>query len=137
MIAPGADVIVTFVPPKVMGLNVDELVNANVVKPANVTTELAFKLARLILLLVGTEIPSKVMAVQAATAGAICEYTVAVQVVPVEVTVDFVLVLILVVDVDEDELDTEAVEVEVVGTAVKRHEHAVDTFDGRFEHWVA
>jgi hypothetical protein len=42
-----------------------------------------------------------------------------------------------VVDVDEDELDTEAVEVEVVGTAVKRHEHAVDTFDGRFEHWVA
>lgn len=62
---------VTFFPPKVMGLNVDELVNANVVKPAKVTTELAFKLARLILLLVGTAIPSKVIAVQAATAGAI------------------------------------------------------------------
>ena len=56
MIAPGADVIVTFFPPKVMGLKVEELVNAKVVKPANVTTELAFKLARLILLLVGTAI---------------------------------------------------------------------------------
>jgi hypothetical protein len=71
MIAPGTDVIVTFFPPMLMGLNVEELVNAKVVKPANVTTELAFKLARLILLLVGTAIPSKVMAVQAATAGAI------------------------------------------------------------------
>jgi hypothetical protein len=71
MMAPGADVIVTFFPPKDMGLNVDELVNANVVKPAKVTTELAFKPARLILLFVGTAIPSKVIAVQDATAGAI------------------------------------------------------------------
>lgn len=156
MIAPGADVIVTFFPPKVIGLNVDELVNANVVKPAKVTTELAFKLARLMLLFVGTAIPSRVIAVHAATAGAICEYTVAVQVVPVEVAVELVLVIDIPTDEEDDELeelvletdveleseelleelDTE-VELEVLGTAVKRHEHAVDTLEGIFEHWVA
>ena len=126
MIAPGTDVIVTFFPPKLMGLNVDELVNANVVKPANVTTVLAFKLARLMLLLVGTEIPSKVMAVQAATAGAICEYTVAVQLVPVEVKV----VLVLVGDVDdEDELDCEVVEVEVVEVEIEVVEVEVEVVE--------
>jgi len=73
MIAPGADVMVTFFPPKSIGLNVLELVNANVVRPANVTTELAFSFERSMLLLVGTAISCKVMAVHNATAGAICE----------------------------------------------------------------
>jgi hypothetical protein len=54
MIAPGADVMVTFFPPKVIGLKVEEFVKAKVVRPTNVTTELAFKLARFMLLLVGT-----------------------------------------------------------------------------------
>lgn len=151
--------IVTFFPPIDMGLKVEELVNANVVRPAKVTIEFAFKLARLILLFVGTAIPSNVIAVQAATAGAICEYTVAVHDVPVEVAVELVLVVVetdeeleeLVLDTDvllevEDEeltvLETdeelellEVLDVEV--TPVKRHEQAVDTLEGRFEHWVA
>ena len=147
IIAPGADVIVTFFPPIVIGLNVEELVNAKVVNPANVTTELAFRLARLILLLVGTAMPSNVIAVQAATAGAICEYTVAVHVVPVDVAVELELEDV-VVELEDEELEEVVLEIEVdvedaeleevvLDTAVKRHEHAVDTLDGRFEHWVA
>ena len=58
-------------PPMVMGLNVEEFVKAKVVVPAKVTTEPAFKLARFILLFVGTLISCNVILVQAATAGAI------------------------------------------------------------------
>jgi hypothetical protein len=71
MIAPGAEVIVTFFPPNAIGLNVVELVNAKVINPANVTIELAFKFARLTLLLVGTATSCSVISVHAATAGAI------------------------------------------------------------------
>lgn len=56
-----------------MGLNVDELVKAKVVVPANVTTEPAFKPAKFMLLLVGTLISWSVICVHAATAGAIWE----------------------------------------------------------------
>ena len=62
---------VTFFPPNVIGLKVEELVNAKVIKPTNVTIELAFKLAKLTLLLVGTAISCSVISVHAATAGAI------------------------------------------------------------------
>jgi hypothetical protein len=160
MTAPGADVMVTFFPPKVIGLKVEELVKAKVVRPTNVTTELAFRLARLTLLLVGTAISWSVIAVQEATAGAIWEYSVAVHVVPVEVAVELEEVVEMLVDVDVEleelvlEIDVEVEVVELVEmvvdvdaeleeeeavetTAVKRHEHAVDTFEGRFEHCVA
>ena len=73
MIAPGAAVMVTFAPPNCIGLKVLELVKANVVVPAKVTTELAFNFERSMVLLVGAAISCKVMAVQEATAGAICE----------------------------------------------------------------
>ena len=64
---------VTFAPPNCIGLNVLELVKAKVVVPANVTTELAFNFERSMVLFVGAAISCKVMAVQEATAGAICE----------------------------------------------------------------
>jgi len=53
MMAPGAEVIVTLAPPNCIGLKVLELVKAKVVKPANVTTLLAFNLERSIVLFVG------------------------------------------------------------------------------------
>jgi hypothetical protein len=72
---------------------------------------------------------------------------VAVHVVPVEDAVE----LVLVEDEELDELDELVLEIDVeveVGLgeledddvdtpAVKRHEQAVDTLVGRFEHWVA
>jgi hypothetical protein len=54
-----------------MGLKVEEFVYAKVVSPAKVTTLPAFKDSKLMVLLVGTLIPSRVILVQAATAGAI------------------------------------------------------------------
>lgn len=73
MIAPGAEVMVTFAPPNCIGLKVLEFVKAKVVVPAKVTTELAFNFERSMVLFVGAAISCKVMAVQEATAGAICE----------------------------------------------------------------
>ena len=76
---------VTPAPPTVIGLNLEEFVYAKVVVPANVTTDPAFKLAKLILLFVGTLMSCNVISVQAATAGAIWEYAVHVHGVDVEV----------------------------------------------------
>jgi hypothetical protein len=73
MIAPGSDVIVTFAPPNSIGLKELELVNANDVLPAKVTTVLAFNFERSMELFGGAVMFCSVMAVQAATAGAICE----------------------------------------------------------------
>ena len=73
MIAPGADVMVTFAPPHVIGLKVLELVKAKVVLPAKVTTVLAFNFERSMEQLVGAAMSCRVMAVQDATAGAIWE----------------------------------------------------------------
>jgi hypothetical protein len=73
MIAPGAEVIVTLAPPNIIGLNLLELVNANVVLPAKVTTVLAFNFERSMEQFVGAAMSCRVMAVQDATAGAICE----------------------------------------------------------------
>jgi hypothetical protein len=73
MIAPGAEVIVTFAPPNTIGLKLLELVNANVVLPAKVTTVLAFNFERSMELFVGAAMSCSVMALQDATAGAICE----------------------------------------------------------------
>ena len=75
----------------------------------------------------------------------------AVHVVPDELAVELVLVdvggteeeleeleeldeLVLEIDV---EVEVGLVLVDVETTAVKRHEQAVDTLEGRFEHWVA
>jgi hypothetical protein len=154
MIAPGADVMVTFAPPNCIGLKVLELVNAKVVRPAKVTTELAFSFERSMVLFVGAAMPSKVMAVQDATAGAICEKAVAVHgvleldVVVLELEVELVedgaleLVVLEVVGVVETVVE---VELDVVGNvgvellvglvaAVKRQEQAVETLDGMYEH---
>ena len=60
----------------------------------------------------------------------------AVHVVPVEVAVELMLEIdegLEVEEVDLEELEDEDVE----DTAVKRHEQAVDTLEGKFEHWVA
>ena len=95
MMASGVDVMVTFFPPNVIGLKVLEFVNAKVVNPAKVTTELAFKPARSTLLLLGTAISCKVIAVQEATAGAIWEYAVQVHGVPVDAEPSGVLLLLL------------------------------------------
>lgn len=67
---------VTLAPLISMGLNAVELVNANVINPTKVTTVLGFNDAKLTVLLVGTAMLSRVMLVHAATAGAICEYSV-------------------------------------------------------------
>jgi hypothetical protein len=61
MIAPGAEFMVVFFPPKAMGLKAEELMNAKMVIPANVTTALAFNLERLMLLLVGPMMSCNVM----------------------------------------------------------------------------
>jgi hypothetical protein len=53
MIAPGALVMVTPLPPKVMGLNVDEFVKPKVVVPAKVTTVPALTFERSMLLFEG------------------------------------------------------------------------------------
>jgi hypothetical protein len=71
MIAPGADVIVTFLPPKVIGSKELELVNPNVVKPANVTVELAFTFERSIAELLGAAMFWSAVFVHEATAVAI------------------------------------------------------------------
>jgi len=57
MTPPGAIVMVTFLPPKLMGLKSLELVNSKEVVPAKVTTEFFFSLARLMVLFVGATIP--------------------------------------------------------------------------------
>jgi len=56
MIAPGADVIVTFFPPRIIGLKELELVNAKVIVPTKVTKELVFNSERSMLLLLGAAI---------------------------------------------------------------------------------
>jgi hypothetical protein len=136
---------VTFFPPIVIGLKVLEFVNAKVINPANVTIVLAFKLARLTVLFVGTEMSCKVISVHAATAGAIWEYSVAVHgdAVTVELVDDVVeevvlevLVVELVVEVVELVLVVEVLEAldEVETTLVTRQLHAVEILDGRKEH---
>lgn len=137
MIAPGADVIVTFAPPNCIGLKVLELVNAKVVRPAKVTTELAFSFERSMVLFVGAAMPCNVMAVQDATAGAICEKTVAVHGVP---ELDVVVLELEVVGVVDTVLELEVgvkVGVELLDglvAAVKRQEQAVETLDTEYEH---
>jgi hypothetical protein len=133
---------VTFFPPIVIGLKVLEFVNAKVISPANVTIVLAFKLARLTVLFVGTEMSCKVISVHAATAGAIWEYSVAVHgdAVTVELVDDVVeevvLEVVLEVLVVELVLVVEVLEVldEVETTLVTRQLHAVEILDGRKEH---
>ena len=137
---------VTFFPPTVIGLKVLEFVKAKVINPANVTIVLAFKLARLTVLFVGTEMSCKVISVHAATAGAIWEYSVAVHGDAVtvelvddvveEVVLEVVLVVELEVEVVEVVLGVEVLEVlEVVETTpVTRQLHAVEILDGRKEH---
>jgi hypothetical protein len=141
MIAPGADVMVILAPPNSIGLKVLELVNAKVVRPAKVTTESVFNFERSMVLFVGAAMPCKVMAVQDATAGAICEKTVAVHSVP---EADAVLELEL-AEIVEDTVELELDEVVNVGAtlmdelvaAVNRQEQAVETLDTSSEHWVA
>jgi hypothetical protein len=137
---------VTFFPPIVIGLKVLEFVNAKVISPANVTIVLAFKLARLTVLFVGTEMSCKVISVHAATAGAIWEYSVAVHSDAVtvelvddvveEVVLEVVLAVELVVEVVEVVLVVEVLEVleELETTPVTRQLHAVEILDGRKEH---
>jgi hypothetical protein len=133
---------VTLAPPNSIGLKVLELVNANVVRPAKVTTELAFNFERSMVLFVGAVIPCKVMAVQDATAGAICEKAVQVHGVPKD---DAVLELELDEVVEDTVLELELDEVvnvgakllDELGAAVKRHEQAVETLETLSEHWVA
>jgi hypothetical protein len=137
---------VTFFPPIVIGLKVLEFVNAKVISPANVTIVLAFKLARLTVLFVGTEMSCKVISVHAATAGAIWEYSVAVHGDAVtvelvddvveEVVLEVVLAVELVVEVVEVVLVVEVLEVleELETTPVTRQLHAVEILDGRKEH---
>ena len=84
------------------------LVNAKVVRPANVTTEFCFNLDRSMLLFDGAKISCKTMFVQAATAGAICA-----KVVQVHCAADVVVADVVVVVVVEDERGSEDV-VEVV-----------------------
>ncbi len=62
---------VTPLPPKDIGLNLDELVNPKVVVPANVTTVPALTFVRSILLFEGAKISWSVISVQDATAGSI------------------------------------------------------------------
>jgi hypothetical protein len=132
---------VTFFPPIVIGLKVLEFVNAKVISPANVTIVLAFKLARLTVLFVGTEMSCKVISVHAATAGAIWEYSVAVHgdAVTVELVDDVVeevvLEVVLVVEL-EVVLVVEVLELleEVETTPVTRQLQAVEILDGRKEH---
>jgi len=71
MVAPGADVMVIFLPPKVMGSKELELVNAKVVKPANVTVELAFTFDKSMASLLGAAMSWSVIFVHEATAVAI------------------------------------------------------------------
>jgi hypothetical protein len=71
MIAPGADVIVTFFPPRMIGSKELKLVNANVVVPAKVITELGFNFERSMLLLLGAAMLWSVISVHVATAFAI------------------------------------------------------------------
>jgi hypothetical protein len=137
---------VTFFPPIVIGLKVLEFVNAKVISPANVTIVLAFKLARLTVLFVGTEMSCKVISVHAATAGAIWEYSVAVHDDAVtvelvddvveEVVLEVVLVVELEVEVVEVVLVVEVLELleEVETTPVTRQLQAVEILDGRKEH---
>jgi hypothetical protein len=137
---------VTFFPPIVIGLKVLEFVNAKVISPANVTIVLAFKLARLTVLFVGTEMSCKVISVHAATAGAIWEYSVAVHGDAVtvelvddvveEVVLEVVLVVELEVEVVEVVLVVEVLELleEVETTPVTRQLQAVEILDGRKEH---
>ena len=137
---------VTFFPPTVIGLKVLEFVNAKVISPANVTIVLAFKLARLTVLFVGTEMSCKVISVHAATAGAIWEYSVAVHGDAVtvelvddvveEVVLEVVLVVELEVEVVEVVLVVEVLELleEVETTPVTRQLQAVEILDGRKEH---
>lgn len=63
----------------------------------------------------------------------------AVHVVPVEVAVELVLEIDEELEVEEVELEEleELEDEDVEATAVKRHEQAVDTLEGKFEHWVA
>jgi hypothetical protein len=129
MIAPGADVIVTFSPPKVIGLNVLEFVNANVVRPAKVTTEFAFKLARLILLFVGTDISCKVITWHEATAGAIWEYSVQVHEFPVVVVVT-ALEEVVGLGVDVEVVVTELEEVVGLGVDVGVENVELELEDG-------
>jgi hypothetical protein len=152
MMAPGAEVIVTFAPPNSIGLKVLEFVNAKVVKPANVTTELVFNLERSMVLFVGTAIPWRVMAVQDATAGAICEKAVQVHGVPeletveppaedvlLEVDEGTLAVVELLVGLGDVVLDVVVVDARVelldgLGAGVNRQEQAVETLETRFEH---
>lgn len=109
--------IVIFFPPIITGLKVLEFVNSKVVVPANVTTAFCFNFERSILLFVGAAMSCNVIAVHAATAGAICEYAVQVHGVTVAVveTDDEVLEVVLVdVSIVLDDVDVEDVLVEEV-----------------------
>jgi hypothetical protein len=143
---------VTFFPPIVIGLKALEFVNAKVINPANVTMELAFKLARLTVLFVGTAMSCKVISVHAATAGAIWEYTVAVHGDPavvelvdnvvdevvLEVVLDVVLVVVLVVELVVEVVEVVEIVLEVLEgvetTPVTTQLHAVEILEGRKEH---
>ena len=122
--------IVIFFPPIITGLKVLEFVNSKVVVPANVTTAFCFNFERSILLFVGVAMSCNVIAVHAATAGAICEYAVQVHGVTGAVvgTVEVVLVDVSIVEVVLDDVDVEDVLVEGVvlvdidGTDVVGHE---------------
>lgn len=96
-------------PPISIGFKVEELVYANVVNPAKVTVVPVLRDSRLMELFVGTLIPSRTIFVQAATAGAICAYTVAVH--DTAVLVDELLIDVEVELKTEDELVLELLEV--------------------------
>jgi len=132
---------VTLAPPNCIGLKVLELVNAKVVKPANVTTLLAFNLERSMVLFVGAAMFLRVMAVHEATAGAICEKAVAVHVglemvkpPPEPVLLELVDVgaLGVVLDVVVGNIGVELLD--GLGAAVNRQEQAVESLDTSFEH---
>jgi len=91
-----------------IGSNLLSLVKANVVRPAKVTTELAFKVFRLMLSFVGAWMSWRTMFVHAATAGAMFENSLTTQADPDEVGTT---------EVDADEVMIAVVVVEV-GTAV-------------------
>ena len=71
MIAFGSEVMVIPLPPMTIGLNFEELVKSKVVVPAKVTTAPALSFDRSMELFVGAWISRRVIAVHAATAGAI------------------------------------------------------------------
>ena len=129
---------VTFFPEIVITSKLLILVNANVVVPANVTTEFCFSLVRLILLFVGAEISCKTISVQAATAGAICAKSVQTHAAAEdeEVVADEEEVVAdgeVVTGTDEEITVEEVVDVDEVDCAVTTQEQAEETLLGESE----